>query len=352
MYFLNPVLIPMYFMIGLWGGSDRVYAALKFFLYTLFGSVLFLIAALYLWHCTGVTSIVELSTLSNTIPSEIRMYLWIAFFIAFAIKVPMWPLHTWLPDAHVQAPTAGSIMLAGVLLKLGGYGFVRFLLPIFPHESVYFSNFVFCMSGIAAIYASLVAIAQTDIKKMIAYSSVAHMGFVTAGMFSFNHIGIAGAIFQMFSHGIISAALFFSVGVMYDRMHTRLISDYSGIVHSMPNYSVFLMFFVMASIGLPGTSGFVSEFLVMLGVYSVSKITVLAMLSSIVLGAVYMLWLYKRVIFGNVINQNIKSLKDLYFVEKISFLIMIIIVLFLGVYPNLILRYLDHPVGLIITLFK
>lgn len=294
--FFEGVLIPMFLIIGVWGGPRRVYAAFKFFLYTLLGSVLMLLALIWLYLDAGTTDIPTL--IAHRVAPAAQVWLFLAFFASFAVKVPMWPLHTWLPDAHVEAPTAGSVILAGVLLKMGGYGFLRFSLPMLPDASAELAPFVFALSIVAIIYTSLVALAQTDVKKLIAYSSVAHMGLVTLGLFTFNTQGIEGAIFQMLSHGIVSGALFLVVGVIYDRMHTREIAAYGGLVHRMPRYALFFMLFTMASVGLPGTSGFVGEFLAIVGAWQVNRLLALLAATGMVLGAAYMLWLYRRVIFG------------------------------------------------------
>ena len=294
--FFEGVLIPMFLIIGVWGGPRRVYAAFKFFLYTLTGSVLMLLAILAIYLDAGTTDIPTL--MAHALPAGMQFWLWIAFFASFAVKVPMWPVHTWLPDAHVEAPTAGSVILAGVLLKMGAYGFLRFSVPILPDATAVFTPIVFGLSIIAVIYTSLVALAQQDMKKLIAYSSVAHMGFVTAGIFTLTAQGVQGAIFQMISHGVVSAALFLIVGVVYDRLHTREISRYGGLAENMPTYALFFMVFMLASVGLPGTSGFIGEFLVIVGAFQVNTWLGLLMASGMVLGAAYMLVLYRRVIFG------------------------------------------------------
>jgi len=293
--FFEGVLIPMFIIIGVWGGAERVYAAFKFFLYTLLGSVLMLVCMLVMYHLAGTTDIPALSAFAFS--PELQFWLFLGFFASFAVKVPMWPVHTWLPDAHVQAPTAGSMILAGVLLKMGGYGFIRFSLPMFPDASEYFAPFIFVLSIVAVIYTSLVALAQSDMKKLIAYSSVAHMGFVTIGIFTLTEQGIAGAMFQMISHGLVSAALFFCVGVVYDRLHTREISAYGGVVDAMPRYAAFFMFMMLASVGLPGTSGFVGEMLVLVGAWEASHWVAIFAATGLILGACYMLWLYRRVVW-------------------------------------------------------
>jgi len=351
--FFEAMLIPMFLVIGIWGGVNRIYASYKFFLYTLFGSVLFLIAIIYIFLYTGTTDVVVLTKgLPGFFPIEYQRWFWAAFFISFAVKVPMFPFHTWLPDAHVQAPTAGSVILAGILIKLGAYGFLRFSLPFFPAASEYFAPMVFTLSTIAIIYASLVALMQEDMKKMIAYSSVAHMGFVTMGIFSFTRQGIDGAVMQMISHGIVSAALFMCVGVIYDRLHTKQISDLGGIATKMPNFALLAMIFTMASVGLPGTSGFVGEFLSIIGTFKASKITAIVASIGVILGACYMLWLYKRVWFSEIVNPKIEELKDLNKVEFISLTSMAVLVILFGVMPNLILSYFELPVEQLATLFK
>ena len=332
-------------VIGIWGGVNRIYASYKFFLYTLFGSVLFLIAIIVIYLYTNTTDIILLSKgLPTYFPLEFQKWLWLAFFVSFAIKVPMFPFHTWLPDAHVQAPTAGSVILAGILIKLGAYGFLRFSLPFFPDASHYFAPAVFTLSVIAIIYASLVALMQEDMKKMIAYSSVAHMGFVTMGIFSFTRQGIDGAIMQMISHGIVSAALFMCVGVIYDRLHTKQISDLGGIATKMPNFAMLAMIFTMASVGLPGTSGFVGEFLAIIGTFQVNKIVAIIAAIGVIYGACYMLWLYKRVWFSEISNPKIEKLSDLNAIEFISLGFMAALVILFGIMPNLILSYFELPV--------
>lgn len=330
--FFEGVLIPMFIIIGVWGGHNRVYAAFKFFLYTLLGSVLMLLAILAIYFETGTSDIPELATI--VIDSGMQKWLWLAFMASFAVKVPMWPVHTWLPDAHVEAPTAGSVILAGVLLKMGGYGFLRFSLPIMPEASQYFMPLIFGLSVIAVIYTSLVALVQEDMKKLIAYSSVAHMGFVTIGIFTFNQQGIEGSMFQMLSHGIVSAALFLCVGVVYDRLHTREITRYGGLVKNMPKYATVFMVFTMASVGLPGTSGFVGEFLVLIGVYQVSTLTSFLAATGVILGAAYMLYLYRRVVFGEATKSDVKTMKDISAREIVIFAPLVILVFWMGVYPS------------------
>ncbi|MTJ84117.1 MAG: NADH-quinone oxidoreductase subunit M [Telmatospirillum sp.] len=330
--FFEGVLIPMFIIIGVWGGARRVYAAFKFFLYTLLGSVLMLLAVLAMYFDAHTTDIQVL--IAHSFPVALQTWLWLAFFASFAVKVPMWPVHTWLPDAHVEAPTAGSVILAGVLLKMGGYGFLRFSLPMFPVASHDFAPMVFTLSVIAVIYTSLVALVQQDMKKLIAYSSVAHMGFVTIGVFSVQVQGVEGAIFQMLSHGVVSGALFLCVGVVYDRMHTREIARYGGLVSRMPAYAVVFMLFTMASVGLPGTSGFVGEFLVLMGIFQVNSWVALFAATGLILGPAYMLYLYRRVIFGKLVRDDLKSILDLSRREIAVFVPLIVVVLWMGVYPS------------------
>ncbi|EOB10284.1 Cytochrome c biogenesis ATP-binding export protein CcmA [Rickettsia prowazekii str. GvF12] len=328
----------MYIIIGVWGGDNRIYAALKFFLYTFFGSVFFLLALIYIYskiHSFDLTNILELI---GNIPLFAQKILWWAIFIAFAIKTPMIPFHTWLPDAHVQAPTTGSVILAGILLKLGGYGFLRVLLPLFPNASQEFAIYVIYLSVIAIIYASLVALAQKDIKQMIAYSSIAHMGYVTIGIFSFTEIGISGAIFQMLSHGIISSSLFLIVGTLYERLHTKEIAKYGGVANKMPILATFFMIAMLSSIGLPSTSGFIGEFLSLLGIYKVNVVTAFIAALGIILGAVYMLKLYKEVMLGEITNTEIKHFRDLYKYEIISIAPLILLIIYFGLMPNSILN--------------
>ena len=330
--FFEGVLIPMFLIIGVWGGVRRVYSALKFFLYTLLGSVLMLLAILTIYGVTGTTDIP--AALAYAFPRDLQIWLWLAFFASFAVKVPMWPVHTWLPDAHVEAPTAGSVILAGVLLKMGGYGFLRFSLPMFPDASEYFQPLVYALSIVAIIYTSLVALAQEDMKKLIAYSSVAHMGFVTLGIFTNTTQGIEGAIFQMLSHGIVSAALFLIAGVVYDRMHTREIARYGGLVHRMPMYAFVFMVFTLASVGLPGTSGFVGEFLVLLGTFTVNIWVAFLATTGIILGAAYMLYLYRRVIFGRLVREDLRTIADLSWREVALFAPLVLMVFWMGIYPT------------------
>ena len=341
--FFESLLIPMFLIIGIWGGPRRVYAAFKFFLYTLGGSVLFLIAIIVMANVVGTFDIRTL--LYSKIPETIQLWLWPAFFASFAIKTPMWPFHTWLPDAHVEAPTAGSVILAGVLLKVGGYGFIRFSIPMLPYASEYYSLLVYVLSVIAIIYASLVALMQSDMKKLIAYASVAHMGFVTIGLFTFKQEGIDGAMTQMLSHGIVSAALFICVGVLYDRKHSRLISDYGGLVERMPKYALVFMIFLLASIGLPGTSGFIGEFLILISAYQVNVFLALGAGLGIILGACYMLWLYKRVIFGSLNKNKAGDILDIDLIEMIVFLPLIILVFWIGIYPESFISEFREPIS-------
>ena len=329
--FFEGVLIPMFLIIGVWGGPRRVYASFKSFLYTFLGSVLMLVAMLAMFADAGTADIPAL--MGHAFSPSLQSWLWIAFFASFAVKVPMWPVHTWLPDAHVEAPTAGSVILAGVLLKFGGYGFLRFSLPMFPDASLEFAPFIFTLSIIAVIYTSLVALAQEDMKKLIAYSSVAHMGFVTAGTFTMTVQGLEGAVYQMLSHGVVSGALFLIVGVVYDRMHSRDIATYGGLVHRMPKYAFVFMLFMMASVGLPGTSGFVGEFLILLGAFQVNTWVAALTALGVILGAAYMLYLYRRVIFGALTKDSLKRMLDLSPREVLVFAPLIFIVLWMGIYP-------------------
>ena len=338
--FFEGVLIPMFLIIGIWGGARRIYAAFKFFLYTFLGSVLMLIAILAMYWDVGSASIPE--ALNHAFDPEMQTWLWLAFFASFAVKMPMWPVHTWLPDAHVEAPTAGSVILAGVLLKMGGYGFLRFSIPMFPEASVEFAPLVFALSCVAVVYTSLVALAQEDMKKLIAYSSVAHMGFVTIGLFTMNIQGIEGAMFQMLSHGIVSGALFLCVGVVYDRLHTREISRYGGLVHNMPKYAFVFMVFTMASVGLPATSGFVGEFLVLTGAFKVNTWVAAFAATGLILGAAYMLYLYRRVIFGKLEKEDLKAMLDLNWREVGIMAPLVILVFWMGIYPSSFLD-LIHP---------
>jgi len=348
--FFELQLVPMFLIIGVWGGKNRVYAAFKFFLYTLLGSVLMLAAVLAMIGMTGTSDITVL--MHHAFDPKIQIWLWLAFFASFAVKMPMWPVHTWLPDAHVEAPTAGSVILAGILLKMGGYGFLRFSLPMFPHASQVFTPLVFTLSVIAVVYTSLVAFRQTDIKKLIAYSSVAHMGFVTMGIFAGNVVGVQGAIFQMLSHGFISGALFLCVGVVYDRMHTREIAFYGGLVNRMPWYSAVFMLFTMGNVGLPGTSGFVGEILTMTGTYHVSTLTALVAASGVIFSAVYALSLYRRVIFGEMTNPKLAAITDLDTREILIFAPLIAATLLFGVQPGLILDTTSHSVNDLVNAYQ
>ena len=340
--FFEGGLIPMFLIIGVWGGKNKFYAAFKFFLYTLLGSLLLLIALIYMGITAGTTDVVVLQNGLNPVtgallfPPEVQTWLWLAFFASFAVKLPMVPVHTWLPDAHVEAPTAGSVVLAAVMLKMGGYGFLRFSLPMFPEASQLFQPLMFTLSVIAIVYASLIAFRQTDIKKLVAYSSVAHMGFVTLGIFAFNEIGIQGAIFQMISHGVISGALFFCVGVIYDRMHTREIAFYGGLVHRMPVYAALFMLFSMANVGLPGTSGFVGEILTMVGGFQASTWAAAGAALGVIFSAVYMLTLYRRVVFGEMTNEKLFDIKDVTALEFFILGLLAITALAFGVFPGLI----------------
>jgi NADH-quinone oxidoreductase subunit M len=330
--FFEGVLIPMYLIIGIWGGPRRVYAALKFFLYTLAGSVLMLLALLAMWNQAGTTDLVEL--LHHNFPASMQTWLFLAFFASFAVKVPMWPVHTWLPDAHVEAPTAGSVILAGVLLKMGAYGFLRFSVPMLPLASAQLAPYIYTLSVVAVVYTSLVALAQTDMKKLIAYSSIAHMGLVTIGIFTFNIQGVSGALFQMLSHGVVAAALFLCVGVVYDRIHTRDIARYGGLADRMPAYAFTFMLFTMASIGLPGTAGFVGEFLVLIGAFKINFWLALLGSLGMILGAAYMLYLYRRVVFGQLTKDELKSILDLSPREIAVFAPLVVLTLWMGVYPS------------------
>ncbi len=334
--FFEGVLIPMFLIIGVWGGPRRVYAAFKFFLYTLLGSVLMLLAILAIYFQVGSTDIV--TALHTHFPREMQTWLWLAFFASFAVKVPMWPVHTWLPDAHVEAPTAGSVILAGVLLKMGGYGFIRFSLPMFPDASAMFTPLIYTLSVIAVIYTSLVALAQDDMKKLIAYSSIAHMGIVTMAIFTVTSIGLQGAMILMLSHGVVSAALFLCVGVVYDRLHTREIARYGGLVHNMPKYAFFFMVFMLASVGLPGTSGFVGEFLSLIGAFKVNTWVAFFATTGTILSACYMLYLYRRVVFGVITRDDVRAMLDLHWREVFIFVPMIAVVLWMGIYPDSFLR--------------
>lgn len=348
--FFEGVLIPMFLIIGIWGGENRIYAAFKFFLYTLLGSVLLLIAILVMYSKVGTTDLINLSQFE--FDATLQLWLWLAFFVSFAVKIPMWPVHTWLPDAHVEAPTAGSVILAGILLKMGGYGFLRFSLPLFPEASLYFADFVYVLSLIAIVYTSLVALVQTDMKKVIAYASVAHMGFVTLGIFSFNEQGIQGAVTQMISHGIVSGALFLCVGVVYDRLHTRDIARFGGLGGRMPLYATVFMIFTLASIGLPGTSGFIGEFLVLVGAYQVKAFLTIVAGLGLVLGAAYALLLYKRIVLGPLEKKDLLSLPDLVWTEKIVFVPLVLFVLWLGIYPSSLLTVMKQSTHQLSGIFK
>jgi NADH-quinone oxidoreductase subunit M len=341
--FFEGVLIPMFVIIGIWGGPRRVYSAFKFFLYTLLGSVLMLLAILAIYFETGTTDIP--TAMAFDFPAGMQKWLFLAFFASFAVKVPMWPVHTWLPDAHVEAPTAGSVILAGVLLKMGGYGFVRFSLPMFPLATAYFTPLIFTLSVIAIIYTSLVALAQEDMKKLIAYSSVAHMGIVTLGIFTVTEEGLQGAVIQMLSHGVVSAALFLIVGVIYDRLHTREIVRYGGLADTMPRYAVAFMIFMLASVGLPGTSGFVGEFLVLLGTFQVNTWAAFLATTGTILSAAYMLYLYRRIVFGTITRADVKAMLDLSPREILVFAPLVALVIWIGIYPTSFLRPMQPSLG-------
>ena len=345
--FFEAVLIPMFIIIGIWGGPRRVYAAFKLFLYTLLGSVLMLVAMLTMYFYADTTDITAL--MGADFPFEVQKWMWLAFFASFAVKVPMWPVHTWLPDAHVEAPTAGSVILAGVLLKFGGYGFLRFSLPMMPEASVYFTPLVYTLSVIAVIYTSLVALAQEDMKKLIAYSSIAHMGFVTIGTFTLTTQGIEGAIYQMLSHGVVSAALFLVVGVVYDRIHTREIAAYGGLVNRMPAYALTFMVFTMASVGLPGTGGFVGEVLVLVGAFKANSWVAAFAAIGVILGAAYMLYLYRRIIFGELTKENLMKIKDMSRREIAIFAPLLILTIWMGVYPSSFLDFMHVSVTNLLT---
>ncbi len=337
--FFEAGLIPMFLIIGIWGGKRRIYSAFKFFLYTLLGSVLMLVAIISIYWISGTTDVVLLYEIG--IDPKYQKLLWLAFFTSFAVKTPMWPVHTWLPDAHVEAPTAGSVLLAAILLKMAGYGFIRFSIGLFPVGSEFFTPLVYTLSLIAIIYTSLVALMQDDMKKLIAYSSVAHMGFVTLGIFTFNQQGIEGSIIQMVSHGLVSAALFFSVGVLYDRVHSRLIDTYGGLVSIMPKYSVLFMIFTLGAIGLPGTSGFIGELLILLGTFQESFLVATIASLGVIFGAAYMLWLYRRVFFGKLINKDLLEMKDLNKSEIFILSSLAIPTLFFGFYPEPLLNTIE-----------
>jgi NADH-quinone oxidoreductase subunit M len=362
--FFEAGLIPMFLIIGIWGGKERIYAAFKFFLYTFLGSVLMLVAMIAMYVESGTTCIggcgADVSLLTHRFGSEtftllgiqvvggMQTLMFLAFFMSFAVKMPMWPVHTWLPDAHVQAPTAGSVVLAAILLKMGGYGFLRFSLPMFPVASDLFAPMVLWLSAIAIVYTSLVALAQSDMKKLIAYSSVAHMGYVTAGIFAANQQGIDGAIFQMISHGFISGALFLCVGVIYDRMHTRDIDAYGGLVNRMPAYALIFMLFTMANVGLPGTSGFIGEFLTLMGIFQANTWVAVFATSGVILSAAYALWLYRRVVFGDLVRESLRSITDLTRREKAIFAPLVVMTILLGVYPSLVIDVIGPSVSALV----
>ncbi len=345
--FFEGVLIPMFLIIGIWGGPRRVYAAMKFFLYTLAGSVLMLLAILWLWYNAGTTDIPEL--FAYTVPRVAQTWLFFAFLASFAVKVPMWPVHTWLPDAHVEAPTAGSVILAGVLLKMGAYGFLRFSLPLLPFASAEYAPLIFVLSIVAVVYTSLVALAQQDMKKLIAYSSVAHMGIVTLGIFTFTPQGLSGAIFTMLAHGVVSGALFLCVGVLYDRVHSREIARYGGVAKIMPGYALLFMLFTMASVGLPGTANFVGEFLVIIAAWKVNPWVAAGGASGMVLGACYMLYLYRRVIFGALTKPDLRGLRDLSPREYAIFAPLVVLTLWMGIYPSSFLSFFEASVAALLA---
>ncbi len=348
--FFEAGLIPMFLIIGIWGGERRVYSAFKFFLYTLLGSVLMLIAIISIYWMSGTTDVEKLYEIG--IDVKYQNLLWLAFFSSFAVKTPMWPVHTWLPDAHVEAPTAGSVLLAAILLKMAGYGFIRFSLGLFPIASEYFIPLIYTLSLIAIIYTSLVALMQEDMKKLIAYSSVAHMGFVTLGIFTMTQQGVEGSIFQMISHGLVSAALFLCVGVVYERLHTRMISKYGGLVSIMPRYAIVFMVFTLGALGLPGTSGFVGEFLVLMGTFKKSFLVATIASLGVILGAAYMLWLYKRIIFGKIVNEDVKSMVDLKRFEVIILFTLVVPVIFFGFYPEPLMNSIEASVENVLEMYK
>ena len=360
--FFEAGLIPMFLIIGIWGGKNRIYASFKFFLYTFLGSVLMLVAMVAMAIDAGTTDIPTLLThqfssapfdlMGFHVVGGMQTMLWLAFFASFAVKMPMWPVHTWLPDAHVQAPTAGSVILAAILLKMGGYGFLRFSLPMFPVASDLMSPLVFWMSAIAIVYTSLVALVQDDMKKLIAYSSVAHMGYVTAGIFAANQQGVDGAIFQMLSHGFVSGALFLCVGVIYDRMHTRDIDAYGGLVNRMPAYALIFMLFTMANVGLPGTSGFVGEFLVLTGLFQANTWAAMFATSGVIFSAGYALWLYRRVVFGDLVKESLKSITDMDRRERLIFAPLVAMTILLGVYPSLVTDRIGPSVEALLTNYQ
>jgi len=348
--FFEAGLIPMFLIIGIWGGPKRVYSAFKFFLYTLLGSVLMLVAIISIYWITGTTDVIKLYELG--IDPKYQNLLWLAFFSSFAVKTPMWPVHTWLPDAHVEAPTAGSVLLAAILLKMAGYGFIRFSLGLFPFASEIFTPLIYVLSLIAIVFTSLIALMQEDMKKLIAYSSVAHMGFVTLGIFTLKQQGIEGSIIQMISHGLVSAALFLCVGVVYDRIHSRLINKYGGIVSIIPKYSILFMLFTLAALGLPGTSGFIGEFLILMGAFKDNFLVAVIASLGVIFGAAYMLWLYKRVVFGEIVNKDLLKMPDL---NKSEFTILIILALptlFFGFYPEPLINTIEVSVKDLIEMYK
>ena len=348
--FFEAGLIPMFLIIGIWGGPKRVYSAFKFFLYTLLGSVLMLVAIISIYWISGTTDVIKLYEIG--IDPKYQNLLWLAFFSSFAVKTPMWPVHTWLPDAHVEAPTAGSVLLAAILLKMAGYGFIRFSLGLFPIASEIFTPLIYTLSVIAIVFTSLIALMQEDMKKLIAYSSVAHMGFVTLGIFTIQQQGIEGSIIQMISHGLVSAALFLCVGVVYDRMHSRLISSYGGIVTIIPKYSVLFMLFTLAALGLPGTSGFIGEFLILMGVFKDNFLVAVIASLGVILGAAYMLWLYKRVVFGKLVNKDLTKMVDLNKSEYFILTCLAIPTLFFGFYPDPLINTIEVSVNDLISLYN
>ncbi len=348
--FFEAGLIPMFLIIGIWGGPRRVYSAFKFFLYTLLGSVLMLVAIISIYWITGTTDVVKLYDLG--IDTKYQNLLWLAFFSSFAVKTPMWPVHTWLPDAHVEAPTAGSVLLAAILLKMAGYGFIRFSLGLFPIASDFFTPLIYTLSVVAIIFTSLIALMQEDMKKLIAYSSVAHMGFVTLGVFTIKQQGIEGSIIQMISHGLVSAALFLCVGVLYDRMHSRIIKTYGGIISILPKYSVLFMLFSLASLGLPGTSGFIGEFLILIGVFRDNFLVAVIASLGVILGAAYILWLYKRVVFGKLINNELEKMVDLNKTEYLILSSLAIPILFFGFYPDPLINTIEVSINNLISVYN
>ena len=348
--FFEGGLIPMFLIIGIWGGERRVYSAFKFFLFTLLGSVLMLVAIISIYWLTGTTDVVKLYEIG--IDAKYQNLLWLAFFSSFAVKTPMWPVHTWLPDAHVEAPTAGSVILAAILLKMAGYGFLRFSIGLFPIGSEYFVPLVYILSLIAIIYTSLVALMQEDMKKLIAYSSVAHMGFVTLGIFTLTQQGLEGSIFQMISHGLVSAALFLCVGVVYERMHTRLIKDYGGLVSIMPKYAIVFMIFALGSLSLPGTSGFIGEFLILMGAFKKNFLVATVASVGVILGAAYILWLYKRVIFGKVKNQEVTKMLDLNKHEILILWSLAVPIIFFGFYPEPLINTMEVSINNLIDMYN